>query len=425
MKVSSMKNKIELKKCLLGMGFTILLFVILAGILHVREWYAYQEEYNRVLIQIFERVKKEYPQMTEKEWMEILNGQDKDSKKEANDSQLMDTGEEESSQQFLKKYGISMAEDALLAKNEKNKNRYFLLWLSLILLLGISISFLFLYYNRKKDRELEEITEYLERINQKNYSIELESMTEDELSMLKTELYKTTIMLKEAEENSRKDKENLKDAMSDISHQMKTPLTSVLVILDNLIDDSEMDPVVRQDFIRDIKREISHMQFLVQALLKMTKLDTGTVTFLREQVRLSSICQEAIKNVSLLCELKNIQIVTNFAKEDRIYCDSHWQIEAITNILKNCAEHGPEGSQLVIKTEKNPVYGAISITDFGPGIDKEDQKHLFERFYRGKNNTSDGVGIGLSLAKTIVEQDQGKIFVDSEGGQTTFTIKYF
>ena len=165
--------------------------------------------------------------------------------------------------------------------------------------------------------------------------------------------------IKETAENSKKDKENLKDTLADISHQLKTPLTSILVILDNIIDEPDMDPDVRQDFILDVKREIGHIQFLVQALLKMTKLDAGTVRFIREEVALKEICEEAVRNVELFCDLRNVEIERKerTIENDSIYCDFRWQTEAVTNILKNCVEHAPEGSSVWIETEKTRYMG--------------------------------------------------------------------
>lgn len=405
-----MKNKMELKKCLVKIAAVILVFAVFVALLHSLEWRMAKQAYNQLLDQILQKVKKSYPDVSEEELIQILNGHGET------------IGEKES---ILEKYGISAEGDAALQAQEKEERTFLLVWIGVAILFGFCLSGVYLGYNRKKDRQLQEITDYLEKINQRNYSLEIESMTEDELSMLKTEIYKTTVMLKEAAIRSQKDKRDLKDALSDISHQMKTPLTSILVILDNLIDDPEMEPEVRQDFIRDVKREITHIQFLVQSLLKMTKLDAGTVVFFREEVELKEICREAMKNVSTLCDLRNVEMETKFAKEDKICCDLRWQTEAVTNILKNCAEQAPAGSKLILKTEKNPVYGAISITDFGPAIDPEEEKHLFERFYRGKNASAEGIGIGLSLAKTIVEQDSGKIFVESNEEKTTFTMKYF
>lgn len=405
-----MKNKIELKKCLVKIAAVILVFAVLAALIHCLEWRMAKQAYNQFLEQILQKVEESYPDVSEAELIQIFNGHG-------------ETIEEKDS--ILEKYGIFAKDDAALQAQEREERGFLFVWIGVTILFGCCLSGVYLGYNRKKDRQLQEITDYLEKINQRNYSLEIESMTEDELSMLKTEIYKTTVMLKETAIRSQKDKMDLKDALSDISHQMKTPLTSILVILDNLIDDPEMEPEVRQDFIRDVKREITHIQFLVQSLLKMTKLDAGTVVFFREEVELKEICREAMKNVSTLCDLRNVEMETHFAKEDKICCDFHWQTEAVTNILKNCTEQAPSGSKLILKTEKNPVYGAISITDFGPAIDPEEEKHLFDRFYRGKNASAEGVGIGLSLAKTIVAQDGGKIFVESNEEKTTFTMKYF
>ncbi|MBE5954832.1 MAG: HAMP domain-containing histidine kinase [Lachnospiraceae bacterium] len=441
-----MKNKIELKKYIIGVLILTGIFCTFAGVLHYFEYVSYQRAYNEALAGILVHLKEKYPDVSEGELMQILNGT------------VESLGHEESAyeaEHMLSSYGIDLQKDAVVKKNQMLSIGFFFGWILFVMLAAGGICHLFLRYNKKKDREIAAITRYIEEINRKNYTLKLDDMSEDELSMLKTEIYKTTIMLKEAAENSKKDKENLKDALADISHQMKTPLTSILVVLDNLIDDPDMDPAVRQDFILVVKREIGHIQFLVQALLKMTKLDAGTVSFIREEVPLKDICEEAVRNVDVLCDLKNVEIKRNYcndytevpapwvqsgenrgeklsvqkkdgkAENDRIFCDLHWQTEAVTNILKNCVEHAPEGSSVWIETEKNQVYGSIRITDFGPGIEEEDQKHLFERFYRGKNASKDGVGIGLSLAKSIVEQDEGRIFVESSSEKTVFEMKYF
>ena len=415
-----MKNKIELKKYIIGVLILTGIFCTFAGVLHYFEYVSYQRAYNEALAGILVHLKEKYPDVSEGELMQILNGT------------VESLGHEESAyeaEHMLSSYGIDLQKDAVVKKNQMLSIGFFFGWILFVMLAAGGICHLFLRYNKKKDREIAAITRYIEEINRKNYTLKLDDMSEDELSMLKTEIYKTTVMLKEAAQNSKKDKENLKDALADISHQMKTPLTSILVILDNLIDDPDMEPEVRQDFILDVKREIGHIQFLVQALLKMTKLDAGTVSFMREWISLKDICEGAVQNVDVLCDLRNVKIEKRYyhsqAAGSNIYGDLHWQTEAVTNILKNCVEHAPEGSSVWIETEKNQVYGSIKITDFGPGIEEEDQKHLFERFYRGKNASKDGVGIGLSLAKSIVEQDEGRIFVDSSNEKTVFEVKYF
>ena len=190
-------------------------------------------------------------------------------------------------------------------------------------------------------------------------------MSEDELSILKNEIYKTTIMLKESAENSNKDKMNLKKSLEDISHQLKTPLTSILVMLDNIIEDPDMDINVRNDFVRDIKRNVVNINFLVQALLKLSKFDANTVHFIKKEYNLRSIVDESIKNVSTLCDLRNINIELNIKNDSKFMCDSKWQIEAITNILKNAVDHSKNNSTVTINLSNNNVYSMIEIIDKG------------------------------------------------------------
>ena len=268
-------------------------------------------------------------------------------------------------------------------------------------------------------------TKCIEEINKKNYKLDLDDMSEDELSILKNEIYKTTITLKEAAENSNKEKLELKESLSDISHQLKTPLTSILIALDNIIDDPDMDKQIREDFIRDIKREINSISFLVQSILKLSKLDTNTINFIIENVTVEKLINESIKNVSMLSDLREVDIRLNMKDNPSINCDFKWQVEAISNIIKNCIEHSENKSFVEISVEDNKVYSKISIKDNGVGIDKEDLPHIFERFYKGKNATPDSVGIGLSLAKSIIEKNNGSISVDSNTKGTTFVIKYF
>ena len=271
-------------------------------------------------------------------------------------------------------------------------------------------------YDRRKDKEISEITKYIEEINRKNYSLKIDEISEDELSILKNEIYKTTVMLKESASNSLKDKVQLKESLEDISHQIKTPLTSILVILDNLIDDPNMEKDVRDDFIKDIKREVTNINFLVQSLLKLSKFDSNTIHFIKEDIFIKNIVDESIKNVAVACDLKNISILTEGNEKFKVNCDFMWEVEAITNIIKNCVEHSKENGKIIIGYEQNNVYSSITIQDFAGGIDKEDLPHIFQRFYKGKNASKDSVGIGLALAKTIIEKDNIG---------TKFIIKYF
>ena len=283
----------------------------------------------------------------------------------------------------------------------------------------------FILYERKQDKEIDKITKYLEAINDKNYTLKIDENSEEELSILKNELYKVTVMLRENASNTLKDKINLKRALEDISHQLKTPLTSILIILDNLIDNPEMEYQTRVEFLHDLKRETTRIQSLIQSILKLSKFDSNTIQFIKQDIYLKQIIDEAIKNTGSLADLKNIKINVEGNKKIKLNCDLLWQIEAITNILKNCIEHSKENTQIDIKYNNNSVYSYITITDYGEGISKEDLLHIFERFYRGKNSSNESIGIGLSLSKTIIESNNGIVSVESNSDKTTFIIKYF
>ena len=196
-------------------------------------------------------------------------------------------------------------------------------------------------------------------------------------------------------------------------------------MLDNILDSPDMDLQTRNDFIKDIYREIANVKFLVQNLLILSKFDANTITFNEKEEKLEDIIEEAKQNVASICDLKNIQIILEGKEDAKTTCDLKWQVEALTNILKNCAEHSNNNTKINVLYSENNMYSEIVIKDEGSGIDQKDLKHIFERFYKGKNSDKDSIGIGLSLAKTIIEKDNGFITVDSELGKgTTFNIKY-
>ena len=401
-----MKNKVKLKKyiVLIVIVYIALLFMFLA--LNIYELDVYNKNYNIKILEIVNKVKEDYPDVSENEIIGILNSKN-------------------SNENILKKYGIDILKDNVLLENEKVQYVFLLLNIgALVITIAITI-IIFTIYEKDKDKELKEITKYIEEINRKNYSLKIDGISEDELSILKNEIYKTTIMLKESAENSKKDKIELKKSLEDISHQIKTPLTSILIILDNLIDNPNMDESTRYEFIRDVKREVVNINFLIQAILKLSSLESNTVSYIKEKNNMNTILESAIKNVSTLCDLKNVEIELKDKPDIELVCDSKWQIEALTNILKNCIEHSKSGGKVIISCENNNAYIQLVIKDFGDGISKKDLPHIFERFYKGENSTPDSIGIGLALSKAIIEQDNGKIDVKSDNNGTQFIIKYF
>ena len=402
-----MKNKLRLKQYITSTLIVFICLFVMFLILNIYEYKTYTKNFNNKISAIITLVKDKYPEITDKGIIEIIN-----SNKQSDDS-------------FFLKYGIDIDNKAVLLENDKSYHTFLLINMFFLIITIASLCILYFRYNYKRKNDIKDIIKYIEQINRRNYELEIDTISEDELSILKNEIYKTAVMLKEAALNSNKDKLNLKKSLEDISHQLKTPLTSILVLLDNLIDEPDMDSSIRNDFIIDIKRNVININFLVQALLKLSKFDANTVHFIKKENDLEMIVKEAIKNVSTLCDLRNINIKLNTLENAKVVCDAKWQIEAITNIIKNAIEHSKDNSSIIINIDNNRVYSKIEVIDFGDGISKRDIKHIFERFYKGENATSNSIGIGLALAKTIIEEDKGTIAVESNESNTKFTIKYF
>lgn len=383
-----------------------LILTLIFIILNINEYQTITKNYNNKIVGIIIKIKEKYPNIKEDEIMDILNSKNKNI-------------------DIFSKYGIDINKESLVLLNEQKHYLFLIINLLLFIITIIIIITIFLKYEQKKDKQLKEITKYIEEINKKNYTLHIDEISEDELSILKNEIYKTTILLKESADNSLKDKKNLKKSLEDISHQLKTPLTSILIILDNLIDNQSMDNQTRQDFIRILKREVMNTNFLVQNILKLSKLDSNTIQFNKKEYLVKDIIDKSLKNVSVICDLKNIKYIVKGDNKIKIYCDFNWQVEAISNIIKNCLDYSKENSKIIISYEEKNVYTLIKIKDFGSGILKSDIPYIFQRFYKGKNSNSDSIGIGLALAKSIINEDNGNINVNSSKDGTEFIIKYF
>ena len=402
-----MKNKIELKKMCITSCIVIIIFLITFSILIYKQYKTYTYNFNQKIAGIIDDVLEKYPDIEKREIVEILNSSDK------------------TNNEILREYGIELDKDSVILENNTDFQKFIIIDISTLILFILILSIIFFKYNHSESKKINEITKYIEEINRENYKLNIEENTEDELSILKNELYKITIMLKEVAENSQKDKTTLKDSLSDISHQIKTPITSILIMLDNILSDENMPEDIKKDFIKDIKREIINIKFLVESILKLSKIDSNSIKFIKKEVFIKDIINEAVKNVSMLSELKNIEIIVLGDDSIKTICDLKWQVEAITNILKNCIEHSYENRKIYINYNQNNMYTELKIEDNGTGIDAKDLPHIFERFYKGKNSSSDSVGIGLALSKSIIESNNGYIQVDSKLNKgTTFIIKY-
>lgn len=400
-----MKNKIN-KKTLIFIIITTVISVSFFSFILNYQYRSYTKNYNESINSIIYEVTLKYPDINEYDLIEVL-----DSNKNSDD--------------ILSKYGINDKNSSII-ENDKLFKKYIIIDL-LVLVVIILVIYLFFIINKfKRTKKINKIIELISKINRRNFAIDVEDYTEDELSALKQEIYKTSLMLRSEADNSLKDKLNLKDSLSDISHQLKTPLTSITIMIDNILDNEEMDIKTRRKFLINIKREIININFLVQNLLKISKFDANVIKFNKEEVFIKDIVNEAIKKVSALSELKGISIKVSGDKNATINCDFMWEVEAISNIIKNSIEHINSDGFVEINYTKNKVYSRILIRDNGIGIDSDDLPYIFDRFYKGKNTNRDSVGIGLALSKSIIEKDNGSVSVKSTPNiGTIFTIKFF
>ncbi len=367
-----------------------------------------KQEYNNNLIisNIIQIVKEQNPNIEESQIIELLNKENLNN------------------QETLKSYSIYL-KDSYIKENQTIIKNTIIINIIILSISSIIIVSIIILNNQHNKKNIQQLTSYLKEINNHNYNLDLKQNNEGELSILKNEIYKTAIILNEQSLNDKKAKESLKNSLEDISHQLKTPLTSINLMIDNLQND-KLSSKERKELLTKINRKINNINFLVASLLKLSKFDANTITFNRKTISLEHLTNEVKENLSALSDLKNINIIIKGNKKDKLYCDNIWQTEALTNIVKNCLEHSNPNSVIEISYLTNDIFTKIVIKDNGVGIPKKDLPHIFERFYKGDNSSKDSIGIGLSLAKAIIEKDNGNIQVSSAINKgTTFTIKYF
>ena len=374
------------------------------------------EEINSESVKFAAAVREKYPDISENEIMDILRG--------GEESGYADPVRLEEIREILGKYGYEG--DTFYSAGSERALRKAFVFLILLSLIPVFLLILFfaLYY-RKKEKKIGELRQYLDNILNGIYGLRLEENGEDELSRLSNELYKVTVRLREASENSKAESKNLAAALADISHQLKTPLTSIRIMLDNIEDDPDMDSETRNDFLRLIGRQTDLISGLVITLLNIAKFDAGTIKLRREETDMVSLLRETGDDLAPLLEAGNVSLTISGNKTAVICADKKWQKQAVTNIIKNCIEHSPENSEIGVSIDDNPIFLKITIEDHGEGIDKKDLPHIFDRFYKAEGASENSVGIGLSLARTIIEKENGQIYCESEKGRgSRFVIRY-
>lgn len=293
----------------------------------------------------------------------------------------------------------------------------------LVLILSAAFGVLFWGFIRYRYDKLDRLSEQIDIVLHNSEHLLIAESEEGELSVLQSEIIKMTQRIREQNKALRREKEHLADSLADIAHQLRTPLTSANLILTLL--EADPDEAQQRELLAETKELYAQMEWLINSLLKLSRLDAGVVEFQSSRIEVGRLVRAALRPLLFSMDLHNITLYTEIPDSTEIQGDFDWLSEAVRNILKNCMESVGDNGRIEIVCEDNPLYTKISIHDSGPGIPAEDLPFLFERFYRGKNSDASGYGIGLALCRTIIMRQDGTISAKNhpEGG-AVFTIRF-
>ena len=388
-------------------------------------WYThkYKNMENTYIRCIMENVINQYPDLDMEEIAIILN-------KSYSELESSTTSEEFDS--ILRKNGIT--DNTFYIKDMSDiRNVNIIVSTSIIGVMSVLFIICFCMYLRRRKKDIFELQDYMDKISRGNYELEINDNSEDELSSLKNSLYKIMVYMKEQADSARIKKVMLAQSVSDISHQLKTPLTSTQVLLDNLNDNPDMDYSTRKKFIYEALNQVNGMSWMIVSMLKLSRIDAGVVEFNNENISINKIIEEAVGNLEVIAEIKNVNIEKNIdnRNEDElnksdIYIkgDYNWNREALQNIIKNAIEHSNDKGTVKINITDNDVYTAVYITNRGEKLSDKQQKQIFERYYSEAKYEDNSMGIGLPLAKAVIEKQGGYISVESDDEETVFIVKY-
>lgn len=416
------KNKQAVKSLLLT---GVVLFVGVVVYMSWIGWYAhkYKNIENTYIRCIMENVISQYPDFDMEEVAIILN-------KSYSELESSTTSEEFDS--ILRKNGIT---DNTFYIKDMSDIRNVNIIVSTLIIGVMSVLFIicFYIYLRRRKNAIVQLQDYMDKISRGNYELEINDNSEDELSSLKNSLYKIMVYMKEQADSARIKKVMLAQSVSDISHQLKTPLTSTQILLDNLNDNPDMEYATRKKFIYEALNQVNGMSWMIVTMLKLSRIDAGVVEFNNETISINKIIEEAVGNLEVIAEIKNVNIekyIDNYNEnklnKSDIYIngDYNWNREALQNIIKNAIEHSNDKGTVKINITDNDVYTAVYITNRGDKLSEQRQKQIFERYYSEAKYEDNSMGIGLPLAKAVIEKQGGYISVESDDEETVFIVKY-
>ena len=289
----------------------------------------------------------------------------------------------------------------------------------------VALCMCFFIFMRMRYRAISSLCEQLDVILHGGEVLHVDECEEGELAILRSEIHKMTVRLREHAEILDREKKYLSESMADIAHQLRTPLTSMNMIA-AFMEDKNLEPERRVMLAREMQGLLLRLDWLITTLLKISKIDAGTIEFRAEKVLISELIKKAADPFTVPLELKNIEITLNGDDSACFVGDLKWCSEAVGNIIKNCIEHTGEGGSIVIDYSENALFSGIVVSDNGSGISEEDLPHIFERFYRGRNTSDGNYGIGLALCKMILAKQNASVKAENiETGGVRFIIRFY
>ena len=291
------------------------------------------------------------------------------------------------------------------------------LWMTVILAVCIAALMIAdITEKRRFEKQIKELTEYITKVQDHTELPGIAEITEGSIGILQSEIYKVVTILREQYSSEHKQKKYMSDMMSDISHQFKTPLTAISLMTELLMEPGVSEEQ-RLEYAGKIDTQINKMTWLIRNLLTLSQLEAGVLEMKAEKVVLKEMMDDISDSLSVLAEVAEVELDCSVSDKIEIKADKHWLREAVSNIIKNCIEHTAAGGFVKVCAAQNNIYTSIVIEDNGKGIDKEHLPHIFERFYKAGNSSPNSVGIGLAMAKQIINSHGGRIEVESEAGK--------
>lgn len=409
--MNAYKNKEAKKYMVIGIAGGIAMAVLLLILMLFLHAYMRGAENRKILDLIIETNNGEMPQDISGITAVLSGKQEGDAK------------QRKELREALKEYGYFPDSNYL---NTKESTRQIVVAMGMFLVAeGLFIGMFYLYV-RKRQSRLQELENYMDRIARGQYDLELEDNSDDELSNLKNHLFKLTLMLREQEQDAKKKKVALAESVSDISHQLKTPLSSIQILLDDMVDNPDMDEDIKNKFIAECNRQVGGMNWMIVSMLKLSRLDAGMVEFENKRFFVVDMIREAVDNLSVLAELRGLKVEYDpeMLQDITLCADYNWNREALQNIIKNALEHSDAGKNVTIAAKANDVYAEIVVINEGKPLSNKQKRQIFTRYYSEGKFEENSIGIGLPLAKAIIERQGGYLTVESNSEETKFILKY-